>query len=121
MKGNTYTKGHTLTDEHKKKISESQLGIPKHSDETKKIISEKNGGENNGMYGKRHTKESLLKISESSKGSNHNQAKLTEDSVLLIRLYHKNKTHNQKVLAKMFGVSYSTIQKIIHRHLWAHI
>jgi hypothetical protein len=121
MMGNTHTLGNTLTEEHKKKISESQLGVPKHSEETKRSISEKNSGQGNGMYGKKHTKESLKKISESSRGENHNSVKLTEKDVLLIREYHRNKTYNQKEMSKMFKVSYSTIQKIVHRKLWIHI
>jgi len=121
MIGNTHTLGRTLTEEHKKKISGSQLGIPKHCEETKRSISEKNSGQGNGMYGKKHTKESLKKISENSRGENHGLAKLTEENVLLIREYHRNKTYNQKEMSKMFKISYGTIQKIVHKKLWTHI
>ena len=43
----------------------------KWSDETKKIMSEKSKGEKNHFFGKKHTKESLLKISECSSGKNN--------------------------------------------------
>jgi NUMOD3 motif len=39
-----------------------------HSEETKKIMSEKKTGENNNFYGKTHSEEARKKISESKKG-----------------------------------------------------
>ena len=41
------------------------------SEKTKQIMSEKSKGENNSFYGKKHTNESLKKISNSSKGINN--------------------------------------------------
>jgi group I intron endonuclease len=41
------------------------------SKETKKIMSEKSKGINNHFYGKKHTEESILKISNNSKGQNN--------------------------------------------------
>jgi group I intron endonuclease len=41
------------------------------SEDTKKIMSEKSKGSNNGFFNKKHNKESLLKISENSKGCNN--------------------------------------------------
>jgi len=52
---------YTATNEKKKK----------HSEKTKKLISEKLSGENNPFFGKTHSIESLKKISESSKGINN--------------------------------------------------
>jgi len=57
-------KGFPKTKEHKQKISKSQKGIPrkKHTEKTKKIISENHMGKNNPFYGKHHTKETKEKI-----------------------------------------------------------
>ena len=52
---------YTGTDEKKKK----------HSENTKKLMSEKSSGQNNPFFGKKHSDESLKKISESSKGKNN--------------------------------------------------
>jgi group I intron endonuclease len=43
----------------------------KHSEETKKLMSEKAQGVKNHFYGKKHTQETLIKISNSSKGENN--------------------------------------------------
>lgn len=56
------TLGTTLTIEHKKKLSLAHTGL-KHSKETIDKISLASKGENNPMYGKRHTVESKRKIS----------------------------------------------------------
>jgi hypothetical protein len=120
MKGNTHTLGKKLSEDHRKKISDSGLGR-KHSEKTKNSISIKNKGKNNGMYGKKHNKESIKKISERSEGENHPKSILKESDVLLIRDYYKNKTYNQRIMAKMFNVSYSLITKITGRKLWKNI
>jgi|LakMenE01Jun11ns_1017448.scaffolds.fasta_scaffold9872590_3 hypothetical protein len=121
MKGNSYTLGKKLSDEHKRKISNSQLGIKKHTEESKNIISTKNKGNNNGMYGKKHNQKSLEKISENSRGENHPKVKLKESDILLIREYYKNKTYNQKEVAKIFNISYSLVTKINNGTLWKHL
>jgi hypothetical protein len=120
MSGNQYTKGRKLSEEHKKRISEKSKGR-KVTDEVKKKISKKNSGDKNGMYGKKHTKDSLQKISDNSKGENHSMSKIKESDVLLIREYHKNKTYNQKEISKLFNISYSLVNKIVYRVLWKHI
>ena len=70
----------------------------KHSEETKKIMSEKSSGSNNPFYGKTHTLESLKKISDSSKGVNGSNygGKLINDEWLL-----KQKISNSKVPLKI--------------------
>jgi len=57
----------------------------KHSEGTKKLMSEKSMGPNNPFYGKTHTLESLKKISDSSKGINNPNygGKLKTDEWLL--------------------------------------
>jgi hypothetical protein len=59
--------GQPLTDEAKKKVSESLKGNKrtlgyKHTDETKDKISEKHKGVNNFFYGKKHSEETKLKM-----------------------------------------------------------
>ena len=59
--------GFKHSDETKKKISESCKGKTL-SEETKQKIGEANKGENNYFYGKHHTEETKKKMSESHKG-----------------------------------------------------
>ena len=67
-------RGKKLSEEHKRKMSESQMGraptnagVP-HTSEHKQKISESLMGEKNPFYGKKHTEESRHKISEAGKG-----------------------------------------------------
>lgn len=64
-------KGKPKTEETKKRMSEAQKGHPV-SEATKKKLSEMNKGkykgENNGMYGKKHSKEARKKLSLTHKG-----------------------------------------------------
>lgn len=63
-----------------------------HSEETKKLMSEKQSGKNNPMYGRTHTGEALIKISEASKG----------------RIYSEEAKRNFSAAAKARGISKST-------------
>lgn len=71
-----------MTEEHRRKLSESKKGkVPwskgKHlSDETKRKISESKKGENHPNYGKHLSDETRKKLSEAAK----NRAKITEDT-----------------------------------------
>ena len=56
-----------LSAETKQKISNAKCGM-RHSEETKRKMSQSRMGENNGMYGKTHSEESKRKMSESKKG-----------------------------------------------------
>ena len=68
-----------LSEESKKKISESLKGHPgymkgkKHKEESKKKISESHKGENNHMYGKKQSEEHKKKRSKSMKGKKHTE------------------------------------------------
>ena len=55
------------------------------------------------------------------KGSQRPWAKFTEDQVVTIRTRYATKQANQYQLADEFGVSQSTIWRIIHREQWAHV
>lgn len=50
-------------DERVKKNSEAHLG-KYHTEKSKRLMSKKNSGENNGFYGKKHTEETKQKIRE---------------------------------------------------------
>lgn len=65
--GGDGTSGFSLSEEHKRKLSESHKG-KKLSQETKNKMSISKKGNNNSFYGKHHTKESKQKISEANKG-----------------------------------------------------
>lgn len=61
-KHNTFENGYNLT-----RGGEGNVGR-KHTEESKKKMSEQNRGEKNGMYGKCHTEETKKRMSESRKG-----------------------------------------------------
>lgn len=65
-----YWLGKTRSEETNQKISKSLKGrkIPK---ETRQKISKSNSGENNAFYGKKHTLESRLKMSETKRRKNN--------------------------------------------------
>lgn len=56
-----------------------------------------------------------------SKGENHPKSKLTNEQVLQIRQKFRSNIYTQKMLMKEFSVSYSTIQKVLHRQRFLHI
>jgi hypothetical protein len=87
------------SEERKRKISEANKGKPAwnkgmkgmifHSEETKQKKRIANSGKNNPMYGKKHSKESIKKMSENSKGKS-----LSEEHKEKIRKKLKVKTRN---------------------------
>lgn len=72
-----------------------------HSEETKKIMSEKKSGENNNFYGKTHSEEARKKISESKKGKpgsgNFRGKTHSEDTKKKISEYNINRSDKHKV------------------------
>lgn len=74
---NHFMFGKNLSEEHKRKISESHFGL-KHSEETKQKIRKNHAdmsGENNPFYGKKHTEETRKKIRKALSGEKHPRAK----------------------------------------------
>jgi len=61
------TAGTNISPEHKQKLSEAKLGVPK-SDEHKQKLSEAKLGEKNPMFGKEFSPEHRQKLSEANKG-----------------------------------------------------
>jgi len=100
-----------------------------HSDEIKELIRErmtgKYCGENNPFYGKNHSEKTkqLMKEKKIGKyfGENNPASKLTEQKVIAIRKLSDEGNLTQKEIAKMFGVSRSTISKIKLRKTWKHV
>ena len=72
-------KGKLHTEETKKKISESNKGKPsamlgkKHSEESKKKMGESRSGKKNPFFGKHHTEETRKKISTANKGKQRSE------------------------------------------------
>jgi group I intron endonuclease len=136
-KGNQYTKGKILTNEHKQNISDSLKGrifSEEHkqkiseavsgenhpmygthlSEERKQIISERMTGENNPFFGKQHSLETMIRISEKN-------ATLIKGQVLEIRRLWETGDYCKKDIAKIYNVSDSNISHIINRKTWKHI
>lgn len=69
--------GRKHSDETKRKMSEKRKGAGngfygrRHSEETKQRISEANKGKNSKSFGRKHTAEELRKMSEGQKGEKH--------------------------------------------------
>ena len=109
----------------------------KHSEKTKKILSELKKGKNNPSYGKfgvehpkfgvKLSKESIEKIRKSKigsvglKGEKCPTSKLKELDVINIRNIYNSEKISQRKLGKKYGVSYATIRKIVNRITWTHI
>ena len=71
-------KGKQLTEEHKRKISETKKGKPKSEEHKRKMSEARKGkrlGRDNPFYGKTHSEESKKKMSEAKKGK-----QLTEET-----------------------------------------
>lgn len=100
----------TFTEETRKKMSDAKIGISL-TEKHKKKISNANLGQNNGMYGKTHTNETKLKISE-NKGKidreKHHWTKLTNSQIEeMIELYNSGKSKQE--LARKYFVTESCI------------
>jgi group I intron endonuclease len=139
-KGNQYTTGMVLSDDHKQKISDKLKGrefskehkqniskaisgenhpmYGKHiSEETKRKKSEAMTGKNNPFFGKTHTEE----IKEKFRGENNKQAKITAQQVTEIRKLFATGNYYQKDIAKMYNISNTSVSLIISRKTWKHI
>lgn len=132
----TAMKNRTVSDEHRRKISNGlkshyiQNGSRKVSDEVKQKISDS-------LKGQLFSDERKHKISQANKGrkwsNNLKEAvcKLTEDDVLKIRsdfeLYMRNcvsygcKATYIQDTANKYGVAFPTIDAILRRRTWKHI
>lgn len=55
------------------------------------------------------------------KRDRHGAAKLNHEAVHLIRKLHEDNTYNATTLARMFKVSYSTMNSLLNRRHWKHV
>lgn len=114
-------KGKQLSDKTKQKISKANKGR-KLSEEHKQRISERMSGKKHPLYNKRHSEKSCKKMSEIRLANNiigekHGRSKLNEKQVRII----KRSNCSLSFLAKIFGVSSATIDKIKNNINWSHI
>lgn len=112
-------KGRKLTENQLKKWSEVKIGT-KLSEETKQKLREQRIGKKNPFYGKKHTKETLNKISEKLTGENHPNSKLNNEKVRKIKELVKN-NETTKNISIIFNVSTSTIRRIKNGKSWLHV
>ena len=113
-------KGKTISEWHRKRISEFQTGR-KHSEESRAKMSENFMGENNHRYGVKASEETRRKMCESSKkGESNNASKLTSSDVLEIRRLSLEGMSQRKI-AKLFGVVKFTIHSIVKGLTWKHV
>ena len=70
---------------------------------------------------RKHTKECRAKMSEHSKGSQNNGAKLTEEDVHNIRSEYTGARGEQTMLARKYGVDPTNISLIVRHKIWTHI
>lgn len=68
-----------------------------------------------------YSKENKKQHKHTKKPSNLNGAKLNKEQVLKIREKYENQNYSQVQLAKEYGVSNSTIGKIVHYKSWVDI
>lgn len=106
--------GMVLTEEHKRKISESNTNNPKRIG--KKLSEKQKEKMRQAKLGKKLSEETKQKISEKFRGENHPMAKLNQEKANEIRtLFGKMK---MKEIASKYGVSVSTIELIKMNKLW---
>lgn len=108
----------------------NRLGV-KHTKESKMKMSINRKGkkvkEDNSFYGRHHSEETKLIISEKNRnskkwlGENNNSAKLTEEKVIEIKKLIIESKIRLKEIAEMFNVCKSTISHIKNNRLWSHI
>lgn len=72
-------------------------------------------GVNNPFYGKKHSDETIAKMSIAKRGEKHNGTRLTWEDVRAIRSSSKK----QAELAAQYGITQSAISKIITRRTWS--
>ena len=101
-------KGRVFSEKHKRKLSKVKLGH-KHSEETKRKISESLRDRPSPMLGRKHSPETIEKMRESHKGRRHDAWNFAED---IIYGYVQEKKTPQS-LCKQYNCALSTIVNIL--------
>ena len=109
--------GKKITDVTKAKMSAAHLGQPgyfagrRHTEATKVKIRAKS-------LGKRHTEATKARLSAVNSGEDHSWVKLSAlDVAEMRRLYATNRV-TQRLLGKMFHISYQQVSRIINFKRW---
>lgn len=112
--------GRIFTNEHCKNISNALRG-KKLSDEHRKKLSESKRGNKHPGYGKHRSDVTKQKLRIKKAGANGHGAKLTDDLKLVIIQLWNNRNNSyvtQYQLAKQFGVTQSTISRLLNGKTW---
>lgn len=96
--GNTNRLGKKCPEETKKKMRKLKLGT-KASKETKEKLSKMSKGKNNSFYGKEHSEETKIRMSESAK--KRIRYPLSEETKRKISEIHKGMKHTKETILKM--------------------
>jgi hypothetical protein len=119
--GGEGTSGRILTEEHKRKLSESLIGI-KRDDETKEKLSNLKSGKNHHFYGKTLSEKHKRNLSESHKGKTYSEETkrkiseahkgkiLSEETRRKLSEAHKGKTYSEETRRKL-SISISGIKR----------
>jgi len=123
--------GRSLTEEHKKKISESLKGTV-FTKERKQNISEAKSGidnttkEQKEILSKVHSGKEIedwhkKRISEANKGEKAPAAKLTEEKAGEVKWLLENSSKSQREIASEYGISQSSVSSISVGDTWTHV
>jgi group I intron endonuclease len=132
-----FMRGRKFSDEHKRKIGEASTGRiysketrKKMSDSAKaKIVSKETRrkqskmqkGKGNAMWGRKHTEESKLKMSQALQGEGCGKSILTNETVLWMREIRETKGYSYQKIADMVGVYVNTARRAILGITWRHV
>jgi len=128
--------GKTHSEKTRRMISESSMGNAHwagktHKKETKKKISDAMSGENHPFFGvmgedhpsfgRKHSSDSIEKMSHKKVGGKNPNSKLMDSDVLEMRRLYSSGEYLQRELADIFDVGVPTVTNIINRKRWTHI
>jgi len=130
-KGKQFSLGRKLSEEHKQKIIQSNIGrkMPEHvkeildkyrSPENAKKMGYLNKGKVRTDENKENIRQTLLAM-ESNKGELHSCAKLSNEQVIEIRAKYIKGVYGTYRLAKEYGISNTHAKDIVHRKTWKHL
>jgi len=78
-------------------------------------------GKNHPNYGKHHSDETRKLMSEKARGENSSNSTLTEKNIIEIWKYLNEGILTHKEIAEKFGITKGTISKIKTGRTWKHI